>query len=398
MKHYIFVGLLSALLTAGCACFRERPNLQNVVNELDVAQESFCYSVKPFRKGALPVPADRLMLMVKRAAAQSVPAKEFSFDVENDGTLISQFNSYAAAKITSGADYDPIAERKNFLLEKCGKAAAPLINEYFRILERYTNVAFFCRSTLRPNNLRTLDVYEEKMFDQLDELLKKAVAAAAGTDYAAVIQQEYEFFSKYKNAVLDDWQRMQPILPGGRSALYWQELSGIIGDPVKVPSFVKCYLSEDQKSMVLRLIANEPNMAKRKISGTGKDFNKAWADDRFEIFIIPDPDDFSSCKQFIITSGRALWDAQVPAPGIHDSSWNSNAVYNQFDVEGAWRAELIIPFADFGIDGIPKKPFLINIYRFRSVHGEKDENSAWSPIRIGSNVQPDRFGKIIWER
>ena len=138
-------------------------------------------------------------------------------------------------------------------------------------------------------------------------------------------------------------------------------------------------------------------MEQRKVTGRTRDYATAWLDDRFEIFIVPDESKLYDGRQFIITSGGVLWDSCWREVNKFDASWNSNAVYRQVDGEDAWRGELIIPFADFGFETVPEKPFRINIYRFRNVNGEPESGMALAPIRRGINFQPERFGKITWE-
>jgi hypothetical protein len=145
--------------------------------------------------------------------------------------------------------------------------------------------------------------------------------------------------------------------------------------------------------------AAEPEMEKRRITGTSRDYSNAWKDDRFEIFFVPDPSNLQFYYQFIITSGGVLWDGKREFRGdtVNSRDWNSNAKLKITRKKDSWNAELTIPLADLGIQPPAKGTSLFNIYRFRTVKGKPVGSYAWAPILFGNNFQPERFGKIIWK-
>ncbi len=391
---------LAAAVVGGCAVNSAgkrstAPDLLTVANGVDADAEKYDYAVQPLFAGGLPVPLDRLMLVVKRSAQQS--GKNFSFTVTDETSLVDKFNIFAAEKITEDADYDPLKAREAFIIKNCGEKAAPHIAAYFRLLERRTLFVFSTTGLLSAKKPLAKDFYDREFFDTLQKFLSDAVTVSKDTPYAAVLEEEYAFFLKRRSGIELSMLNALPRFNAADANAGFQELTGILGDPVSNRSAVQCVLSPDKKFMILRMKADEPAMNKRRISGTGRDYPSAWRDDRFEIFISPDPEHPENGFQFVITSAEVLWDSRRDGLGYdNDLSWNSHARLKVVHHPASWEAELIIPLSDFGFTGVPEKDFLINIYRFREVKGAKLEKSAWSPIRHGSNFQPEYFGRITW--
>jgi NAD-dependent dihydropyrimidine dehydrogenase PreA subunit len=243
--------------------------------------ETRCPYNLPIREMLKKVPLDRLMLVVKRSAQQS--GKNFSFTVTDETSLVDKFNIFAAEKITEDADYDPLKAREAFIIKNCGEKAAPHIAAYFRLLERRTLFVFSTTGLLSAKNPLAKDFYDREFFDTLQKFLSDAVTASKDTPYAGVLEKEYAFFLKRRSGIELSMLNALPRFNAADANAGFQELTGILGDPVGKRSAVQCVLSPDKKFMILRMKADEPAMNKRRISGTGRDYPNAWRDDRSRV-------------------------------------------------------------------------------------------------------------------
>ena len=397
MKYISSLTTAVILMLSGCVSFENAPHLLTAAHEIVVPEnKNLNYNAGSWHKAAFPVTLDRLMLAVRNEAVKR--GVGYSFDVPDSGFIADRFNQAAAEAITSGGKYDPTAFRKEFLNSVCGEKAAPFMAEYLSILERRHVFTFASCDTFAPplpEYIRLTDVYDKAMIDAMAHAVSQAREAAKDTPFADTVNREYDRFNTQRKILEDELQALLPVFHAEKDPLEWHTFYGLNGGPAKIETTVAGHISDDRKALVLRMVAYENKMDKRKITGRTRDYSNAWRDDRFEIFIVPEENPDAGI-QFVITSGGVLWDARCRGIGLIDTVWNSNAVYNQIDRKDAWQAELIIPLADFGYDQVPDKPFLINIYRFRNVRGEPETRCAWSPIRRGANYQTERFGKIIW--
>ncbi len=370
--------------------------------------------------GILPMPLDRIMIHTQKQAGSR--KFQLSCDEPVNSSLVMQFNRLAADKIFSGQPFDRNAERRKFITARVGSAAAPFITEYFRQLERCSFAPYTIAGYAGATTPLIVDFYNLKKLDEWEQLLHSAIKAAESAPASPqphsdsgekmivnvsdklhqiqILKDELDFFRERKANIIrliNEHTRIYRVLriDGSR-----QKFTDRFGDPATVETTMSLKISDDGKALIMHLIAFEPAMNKRRITGTGRDYDLAWKDDRFEIFIVPDPDNPEKCVQFIITSGGVLWDGRREDTGyLYDLAWNSPAALNVELFDDRWEAVLIMPWQSFGFDSIPDKPFLANIYRAREVSGMTGTKySVWSPVRRGSFFQPDRFGIFNWEK
>ncbi|MBE6365308.1 MAG: hypothetical protein E7053_06105 [Lentisphaerae bacterium] len=415
IKKFIFLLLLSPVLALQAG---EPVKIITLVNGGDVPENAQIFSDALPIDGILPMPLDRIMLHIRRQAGnrklqlQSCePAAE---------SMVMEFNRFAASKIFAGQPFDRLAERREFITAKVGTAAAPFILEYFRQLERSSFAPYTIAGYAGATTPLIVDFYSLKKLDEWENLLISAINAAenapavtGNTDNENVIvhvsnklhqiqnlHKELAFFRNRKANIIRLINEHTRIFRVNRSNGVPQRFTDRFGDPATVETTISLRISDDGKALIMTLIAFEPAMDKRRITGTIRDYDLAWKDDRFEIFIVPNPDEPEKCVQFIITSGGVLWDGRREDTGyLYDLAWNSPATLDVKLFDDRWEATLVMPWQSFGLDDIPDKPFLANIYRAREVSGlTGTKYSAWSPVRRGSFFQPDRFGIFNWEK
>ena len=384
-------GLCTLPLAAGEA------HLLTVANGGEIPAETTEFTAKPWFDGTLSIPLDRAMIYL--AGKGKEQKKHFAVKVVNDGSLAGEYNAFVQKKLEKGETVDPVADRKKFLNDRCGTAAGGYIYEYLRIMERMVYTNFALSGFNGPLKPQIFNFYDAKVLDKLESLLKSAVRAAAESQYAAKVNAEYAYFRKCRTNIEKMLDASRPRFYVSGTAGVPAVMNGYLGDDVQVKSTVKFDVTPDKKSLIIKLFAEEPHMDKRRITGTGRDYPDAWKDDRFEIFIVPDPDKPQKCIQLIITSAGVFWDSKREDVGYdHNVSWNSRGQLEMKHSVKHWEAVLTVPFADFGWEnGVPEKMFLANVYRYRTMRGVKGTFASWSPINFGVNFQPDRFGFIIWE-
>lgn len=348
------------------------------------------FSAAPY-PGTLPIPADRLMLFMQKTQVGIIP--EFYFP-EDGCSLITEYNRYAAKKIFSGASFDPIRERQQFLNQKAGNAAKILL-EYFRVIERRTLFAY--SSAKMENRLPGIhDLYHTDTLVLPEQILKKGMNRKVySAKEVAVIRKELEFFQNCRKTIQQLLLKEVPTVFAGDGT--WHELNLRAGKKATLKAGFRVDISPDKKAGIIRISAEEPEMAARKITGTERDYKSAWGDDCFEIFLAPDAATPGKCFQFIITSDGVLWDTKFEKVSpVHDLSWNTTGTCQVERKAASWEITLTIPWKDFGYDQIPRKPFLFNVYRYRVIKGKKPVSYAWRPIKMGGNFQPEKFGYLVW--
>lgn len=388
----VFMGGLLFL----CAC-RTTPQ-EPSINVLQVATmeklpaEKAVFDVAPYIKGGLPMPADRLMLYIRENLPDgAVPKLYFS----NDKSIITEYNRYAAEKIFSGEDFDILKERQQFLNRKAGKTAKILL-EYFRVIERRSLNTFF-HAKLENRQAAALDFYHTDSLQKPEQILKKGLNRKVYSKKEVdVIRKELKFYQECKRSIAQTLQKEVPTVIAGDGK--WHRLNFRSGKPSPLEAKFKVDLTPEKDSVVFRVFAEEPEMAARKITGTKRDYSKAWSDDCFEIFIVPEPEKPGKCIQFIITSGGVLYDTEYNGLSpVHNPAWNTSGSCKVDRKEKSWEITLTIPWQDFGFDKKPSAPFLTNVFRYRVIKGKKPVSYTWCPIKSGGNFQPKKFGFIAWE-
>ncbi len=346
------------------------------------------FSLEKGLAGGMSAPMDILLIQL----AKQFPEQKIILTCGTSGSIIDRWNRYAAEKIFSGKNFDASRERAAFLSEKFGPAADK-IAEYFRLLERRTISAGALSGIGRPSIPQLCDVYDRNFLNSLEKCLIDAGNAARLDN--ALIRQEQLFFTRKKTEIIAqlDANIKKIYANSGKTS----EFSSLYGDPADIKAALK--VDADDRQLMLTLTAAEPAAPERKISQPRpRDFADMWAEDGFEVFLIPDPATPQNGWQFIINSRGSLWDARHSRVGACDVSWSAKNARVQFTELGkGWQATLIIPWQDLGFAQMPAVPFLANIYRNRAIRGAGRNSYAWSPIYAGAYYQPDKFGKIIWQ-
>jgi hypothetical protein len=101
----------------------------------------------------------------------------------------------------------------------------------------------------------------------------------------------------------------------------------------------------DAEALHLRLVCNEPEMAKLRKGAVGRDL-ALWQEDHVELFI--EMDDGSGYRHLAFNPAGGTYDARAK-----DESWNP-AWQLKIDLGGnAWTAELRLPFSELGVQPAP---------------------------------------------
>ena len=385
----LFAGALMGL----CACNTFHPKGAPEGDLLRISAADTVPVLKRYsvRQGMIPIPLDQTLLYLKRnLPAGARPDIVFP----DDPSIVTEYNRYAAEKIFSGATFDIRKERESFLREKAGMASGILL-EYFRRLERRT-LNVYSHTRLRHNNEPSFrELYHTNMLSDFAPILEHGLKSDL-TDGREILRKELEFFRSREKQIASDLLMQTLKLRAGDGK--WQRMQFLSGNPAKLQTLVKADLAPDQTGLILRVKCDEPKMTHRKVVGTQRDYANAPGEDCIELFVSPDIADPARCYQFVITSAGAFWDAEHKLlSGISYTEWNSTGTCKVVRKENFWEVTLYIPWKDFSLDNMPEKPFLVNFYRSRMVHGEKLQSYAWNPVQRGGYFQPDKFGYLIWK-
>lgn len=304
--------------------------------------------------------------------------------------IVTEWNLYALNSVFSGKT---LPSRKGFLKERFG-AAAPAMGEYFRLLERRIVAAGALCGVGRGKRPVAYDLYSGDFLPALAALLADAERLADTAASAETVRKEQRFFASRRRLAEERLEREIRRLRAGEGDE--QSFTALYGDPADIGTTVR--LTADAEKLTILLCAFEPLPLDRRISQIReRDYPNLWAEDGFEIFLVPDPERPAHGWQFIINSRGALWDAEHTRVGACDAAWNApHAVVKVTELPDRWQAVLTIPWRDLGLTGKPERPFLANIYRNRAVRGARRRSYAWSPIYGGAYYQPSRFGLFIW--
>lgn len=352
--------------------------------------EKIIFSADSGFAGEMPAPMDLMMELIH---TQPDSKNKFSVIASGKCGIVSKWNRYAAEKIFAGKKFDRQEERKLFLQKNFGKAA-PAMLEYFRMLERRTISSAALSGIGYPSYPTALMIYEFDFPDELARALDDAAAKADTVSARNAVAAERKLFDRNRQEMLEKiaekWQKV--VANSGKSSCFTTRF----GDEADVKTTLR--LDADEKNMILTLTAEEPAPDRRRSQKRPRDFADMWAEDGFEIFIIPDTAKLMQGIQLIVNSRGSLWDARCEGNGLRDTKWNAaNATVKFTGLDNAWQVVVTLPWRDLGFDGMPEKPLLVNVYRNRMVKGIPVKTYAWSPVAVGGNYQPDRFGYFIWK-
>lgn len=334
----------------------------------------------------LPAPLDLVMPELKAELGE----RKLTVIRPTEGGIVTEWNLYALNRMFSGGR---LPSREDFL-KSCFGAAAPAMSEYFRLLERRIVAAGALCGIGRGWRPVAADLYSGGFLPALEAALAEAERSADSPAAAEAVREERRFFSSRRKAAEERLEREIRRLRADSGDE--QFFTALYGDPADVETSVR--LSADAEKLTLTLRAAEPLPPDRRISQPReRDYSELWAEDGFEIFLIPDAGRPAHGYQFILNSRGALWDAEHTRVGACDATWSApHAAVDFTEQPGRWQAVLTVPWRDLGLSGMPDRPFLANIYRNRAVRGVPRRSYAWSPIYAGAYYQPAKFGQFIW--
>lgn len=334
----------------------------------------------------LPAPLDLVLPELKSCLG----GRKLTVIRPKGGGIVTEWNLHALTCIFSGK---PFPSREKFLKARFG-AAAPVMGEYFRLLERRIVAAGALCGAGRGLRPAAYDLYSGDFLPALAETLARAEQAADTPETREAVRAERRFFAPRRMAAAKRMEGEVRRLRAGDGAE--QSFTDLYGNPADLETAVR--LDADGEHLILTLRAAEPAPSERRISQVRpRDYADLWAEDGFEIFLVPDAARPAHGWQFILNSRGSLWDAEHTRTGACDAAWSApHAAVRFTEGPGFWQAVLIIPWRDLGFSGMPDAPFPANVYRNRAVRGIPRRSYAWSPIYAGAYYQPARFGRFVW--
>lgn len=388
------------LLLAGCksnfTLLKSIPQGKNAtpltdltISSKEVNRDSeLIFTLDTIFNSSFPCPQDLLLLNLKNYPTVSLVCND-------DSSYITKWNLYAAKKIFSQEKFDRKQERKLFIEKNFGKASSAM-EEYFRILERQIFSAGATSAIGTPSYPTAMEICRDGFLDELEMCLNQAMTLADTPKSQEAIKKELQIFAEYRQNLLNDVDKN--IKRAYANSSQKSEFSSLYGDKADLKTTLE--LKADEKYLILTLIADEPADKSKKISQVRpRDYASMWAEDGFEIFLVPNQEKTNEGWQFIVNSRGSLWDARHERVGSCNVSWNAeNAKVDFNELENAWQITLSIPWSDLGFDKLPEKPFLANVYRNRAVQGIARKSYAWSPIYTGAYYQVQKFGFFIWNK
>lgn len=183
-----------------------------------------------------------------------------------------------------------------------------------------------------------------------------------------------------------------PSLDGKLDDALWQRPPQIkdfvvLGKSTQAQHQTQAWIAYDTDNLYIAIKAFDSQMDTLKASITQRD-GRVWGDDVIELFFDPACTGFSMLQLAFNPLGTQA-DLAGDAVGMSDA-WNG--VWTVKTGRGAdfWCAEVMIPFANFGLSRSVGHEWAINICRERAADGEL---SCWSQTGAGFAV-PNAFGKV----
>ena len=351
--------------------------------------KNFVFSMEGGFASQVPFPQELLMFRLKRMATNN----KITLIASEQTSYINDWNLFAAEKIFSGKKFDRRKERENYLKQNFGEASKEMA-EYFRISERQIfRVGATC-GIGTPSYPTVSEICQDGFLNDLEAALQEALKVASSEKCRKAVEKELKFFRNYREKLLLEVDKN--IRRAYANDAKKHEFTTLYGDKANIKTLLE--LKADENYLILTLTASENAPGEKRISQVReRDFANMWAEDGFEVFLIPDKNVPNKGWQFIINSRGSLWDARHSKVGSCDVSWSAdNARVDFAELDGAWQVTLTVPWSDLGFQGMPKQEFLANVYRNRAVHGIARATFAWSPIYAGAYYQPKKFGRFIW--
>ena len=355
------------------------------------AGQDFAFVLNAGFDGGMAAPADILLDTLKKISA----VNHVTLIIGGNDGCINQWNLFAVEEYFNSICFDRKQARKDFLREKFGNSA-PAMEEYFRVVERQYFSLAGVSGFGTPSYPTASEVCRNGFLKDIEKCLEKALQSADTEEAKNAILKEMQIM-KERSRILRDTVKKN-IRRVCVNENIESEFLTVYGDKADVKTTLK--LEADDKYLKLTLTAEEPIVSRNRISQVRpRDFANMWAEDGFEIFLIPDEKKTSRGWQFIVNSRGCLWDAAHYRRGACDPKWNAeNAKVDFSEKQGQWQVILTVPWSDLGFNGMPEKRFLANIYRNRAAHGAARSTYAWSPIYNGAYYQAEKFGYFIWNK
>lgn len=361
----------------------------NFENYLNSEEEKITFTMDKGFANEMIVPMD---LLIELIYSKNQLGKISIVGNKNE-SVVNEWNLYALSKISTGKKFDRKSERTKFLKEKFGSSAI-CMEEYFRLLERQIIACGALSGIGTPSTPGAEEICQNNFLKELNSILKKALRVTADKKVKSLIQREQKILKKYQKLLTQTIRKniRRAYANSGKKT----EFSTLYGDKADLKTTLE--LMSDKENLTIILTADEPADPAKKISKVqARDYANMWAEDCFEIFLVPDKKEPQNGWQFIVNSRGSLWDARHSQQGQCDVKWSAdNAKVDFAELGGAWQIKLIIPWKDLGFETMPKQEFLANIYRNRAVNGEARNSYAWSPIYAGAYYQVPKFGRFIF--
>lgn len=148
----------------------------------------------------------------------------------------------------------------------------------------------------------------------------------------------------------------------------------------------------DSENLYIGVRCDEPLLSALNPQVKDRD-GLVWTDDSIEV-LIDTANAHHACYHFIVNSIGTLYDEKCLGSERTDRTWNSHTRVKTGRVEGAWIAEMAIPFKDLGVIPTPGLIWGMNICRSRFV-GEKELTAlSWTPDGF---IEPKNFEHLFFE-
>ena len=164
---------------------------------------------------------------------------------------------------------------------------------------------------------------------------------------------------------------------------YAAKTTGFIGlaDGIAAEPQTTVYIGHDSQRLYLAFECPLASERSPNVSETGRD-GRVWADDSFELLLLPPGREPQQFYHFIGNSAGAFYDAHA-----RNKKWNGQWEYEADSGMGWWRGELSIPIGDLGADDLAGQTWRANFCR------NVGKYTAWADTGRGY-INPPRFGVL----
>ena len=229
-------------------------------------------------------------------------------------------------------------------------------------------------------------VYTEDEMKIIDGLLKKAESLVAGKQpfeqrVRTFRTWVYDIMTAERQEVVNiQGNPLQLQLKRNRGWSSWQNLSGM--SHYVEEAACKFRMKQDGKSLILQVVAEEPEMKNVKSTPSAPP-EELWKDDTIELFI----ESQGKIRQIVFSPSGRYSSRVVPR-----NRWEpiDGLVYTVRNHTRARRLEISIPLTPE-----MKKNFRFNVTRSRKLNNKPVENSSWSKNAKRNWTDPQGYAAII---